>query len=316
MLEFEVADSTEKFVKRYPKNLVVMQNKIQQCFKEMTLDEKRILIISSPKARMIEATESDVLKVTTEEFASECGIKSKSAYKQLEIASQKLINRSFTYRNDRGKKVVVTWVIRATYEEGYISLNFPAEVLIMLQEFDKINTFTKYKKEEVLKLKGEYSIDLYHLAKKHQGMKGFEVTLEDYKLELALPPSYDRINNLKARALHSPIKEINKKTDIIVSYKNIMRGRKVTGFKFAVKAKPQPKIEISASDKTRDIPALSAKQIDYFLEGFANDPSISANAPIGMSMPEFHNHIRRKLSDKEYVQKHKEVLFKVGYELI
>lgn len=310
-----MTNSTDKFVKKYPKNLVVMQNKIQQCFKEMSLNEKRILIISSPKARMVDATESDVLEVTAEEFANECGIETKSAYKQLEIASQTLINRSFTYRNERGKKVVVTWVIRATYEEGYISLNFPAEVLIMLQEFDRINTFTKYKKEDVLKLRGEYSIDLYHLAKKHQGMKGFEMMLEDYKSELALPPSYDKINNLKARALHTPIAEINEKTDIIVSYKNITRGRKVIGFKFSVKAKSKPKTEISVEDKTRDIPPLSAKQIDYFLKDFANDPSISSTAPVGMSMPEFHSYIRRKLSDSEYIQKHKEVLFKVGYEL-
>lgn len=310
-----MTDSTEKFVKKYPKNLVVMQNRIQQCFKEMSLDEKRILIISSPKARMIDATESDAIEVTAEEFANQCGIKSKSAYGQLEMAAQELINRSFTYRNERGKKVVVTWVIRATYEEGYISLNFPAEVLVMLQEFDKINTFTKYKKEEVLKLKGEYSIDLYHLAKKYQGMKGFEMTLEDYKSELALPPSYDRINNLKARALHSPIEEINEKTDITVSYKNITRGRKVTGFKFSVKPKPKPKTQISVKDKTRDIPPLSAKQIDYFLKDFANDPSIASTAPVGMSMPDFLNYIRRKLSDSEYVQKNKEVLFRVGYEL-
>ena len=310
-----MTDSTDKFVKKYPKNLVVMQNRIQQCFKEMSLDEKRILIISSPKARMVDATESDALEVTAEEFANECGIETKSAYKQLEIASQTLINRSFTYHNERGKKVVVTWVIRATYEEGYISLNFPAEVLIMLQEFDKINTFTKYKKEDVLKLRGEYSIDLYHLAKKHQGMKGFEMTLEDYKSELALPPSYDRINNLKARALHSPINEINDKTDITVSYKNITRGRKVVGFKFTVKAKSRPKMKASIENTKRDIPPLSTKQIDYFLKDFANHPSISAEAPIGMSMPDFYNYIRKKLSDSEYVQKHKEVLFKVGYEL-
>lgn len=310
-----MTNSADKFVKKYPKNLVVMQNKIQQCFKEMTLDEKRILIISSPKARMIDATESDVLEVTAEEFANECGIKSKSAYKQLELASQNLINRSFTYRNERGKKVVVTWVIRATYEEGYIALNFPAEVLMMLQEFDKINTYTKYKKEEVLKLKGEYSIDLYHLAKKYQGMKGFEMTLEDYKTELALPPSYDRINNLKARALHSPINEINDKTDITVSYKNVTRGRKVIGFKFTVKAKARPKMKVSIESTKRDIPPLSTKQIDYFLKDFANDPSILAEAPIGMSMPDFYSHIKRKLSDKEYVQKHKEVLFRIGYEL-
>lgn len=310
-------DSKDKFVKKYPKNFVVMQNKIQQCFYEMTLDEKRLLILSSPKARMIDATEKDALEITAEEFAKECDIKISSAYKQMEIAGQKLINRSFTYRNERGKRVSVTWVIRAIYEEGYISVCFPDEVLIMLKEFDELNPFTKYKKEDVLKLKGEYSIDLYHLAKRYEGMKGFEITLEDYKSELGLPPSYDRISNLKARAVHSPIDEINKKTDINITYKNITRGRKVTGLRFIVKQKPQnkPLLGIVQDDATRDIPPLSSKQIDFFLEDFISDSTISSNAPIGMSMSEFKDTIRRKLTDHDYVQKHREALLRVGYKL-
>lgn len=312
-----MSDSEDKFVKKYPKNLVVLQNKIQQCFYEMTLDEKRLLILASPKARMIDATEKDALEVTAEEFAKECGIKISSAYKQLELASQKLINRSFTYKNERGKRVAVTWVIRATYEEGYISVCFPDEVLIMLKQFDELNPFTKYKKEDVLKLKGEYSIDLYHLAKRYEGMKGFEISLDDYKSELGLPPSYDRISNLKARAVKSPIDEINKKTDIKVSYKNITRGRTVVGLKFTVKPKPQKKSSLDAvqDDTTRDIPPLTNKQIDYFLDAFASDPSIAGNAPVGMTMNEFKNQVRRKLTEHDYVQEHKKVLFRVGYKL-
>lgn len=237
---------TDSYEKKYPKNWVVMQNRIEQCFHKMTLDEKRLLILASPTARMIDATEKDAIEITAEQFANECGIKVSSAYKQLEVASKNLLNRSFSYRNERGKRVGVTWVIRAVYEEGYISVCFPDEVLIMLKAFDSSNPFTKYKKEDVLLLKGEYSIDLYHLVKKYEGLGTFQVTLEDYKMELGLPKSYNRINNLKARALEPAVDEINEKTDINITYENVKRGRTVTGLKFTVKPKAKPKKTLEA----------------------------------------------------------------------
>ena len=245
----------DSYEKKYPENWVVMQNRIEQCFHKMTLDEKRLLILASPTARMIDASEKDAIEVTAEQFANECGIKVSSAYKQLEVASKNLLNRSFSYINERGKRVGVTWVIRAVYEDGYISVCFPDEVLIMLKAFDASNPFTKYKKENVLLLKGEYSIDLYHIAKKYEGMTTFQMTLEDYKLELGLPKSYNRINNLKARALEPAIDEINEKTDINITYENVKRGRTITGLKFTVKpkAKPQKALEEKRDPYTADM---------------------------------------------------------------
>ena len=256
----------DTYEKKYPKNLIVMQNKIEQCFHKMTLDEKRLLILSSPKARMIDATEKDAIEITAEQFAEECGIKVGSAYKQMYLASKTLLNRSFSYRNEKGKHVEVTWVIRAIYDEGYISICFPDEVLTMLKVFDAANPFTKYKKEYVLQLKGDYSIDLYHLAKKHESMGTFRMTLEDYKLELGLPKSYDRINNLKARALEPSIEEINKKTDINITYKNIKRGRVITGLEFTIKANSKAKkcLETKLDPHTVDmftIEGLNDKQL-------------------------------------------------------
>lgn len=304
----------EDFEKKYPKNWVVMQNRIQQCFHEMSLDEKRILILASPKARLIDASEKDALEITAEQFANECGIKLSSAYKQMEVASQSLLNRSFSYRNDKGKRVGVTWVIRAVYEEGRISICFPEEVLVMLKELNKLNPFTKYKKEDVLKLRGEYSIDLYHLAKKYEDMKSFTMSLEDFKLELGLPPSYDRINNLKARALEPALKEINKKTDLNITYENVRRGRTVTGLEFKIKVKRKIKPIENINQDSRDIPPLTEKQINLFLDDFVNDPSIISSAPIGMSMSAFKNIVKNKLKDNNYVQKNKKLLVKVGYK--
>jgi len=59
---------------------------------------------------------------------------------------------------------------KTAYGDGGSELYFTDEVLLLLREFDALNPYTKYKKEVVLRLKKDYSLDLYHLAKKHQNM--------------------------------------------------------------------------------------------------------------------------------------------------
>ena len=49
----------------------------------------------------------------------------------------------------------------------------------------------------VLRLKKDYSLDFYHLAKKHQAMGGFQITLDDLFEQLGLPESYQDLSNLK-----------------------------------------------------------------------------------------------------------------------
>lgn len=239
--------------KTYPVSWVVMQNTIQECFKSMSIDEKRLLILASPIARTMDATEKDAITITSEEFAKECGIKTNSAYSQMEEASKSLLRRYFSY-GDNKKKTYCNWVIRAIYENGAISICFPDEVLLMLKEFDKLNPYTKYKKDIVLSLKKDYSFDLYHLAKKHQAMGQFEMSLEHIKNELGLPPSYDKLCNLKDRVIKPSLDEITKNTDIDLTYENVKKGRFVIGFKFTVKEKPKPKLIAPERDqKTIDM---------------------------------------------------------------
>ena len=219
----------------------------------MSIDEKRLLILASPIARTMDATEKDAITITSEEFAKECGIKTNSAYSQMEEASKSLLRRYFSY-GDNKKKTYCNWVIRAIYENGAISICFPDEVLLMLKEFDKLNPYTKYKKDIVLSLKKDYSFDLYHLAKKHQAMGQFEMSLEHIKNELGLPPSYNKLCNLKDRVIKPSLDEITKNTDIDLTYENVKKGRSVIGFKFTVKEKPKPKlIALERDQKTIDM---------------------------------------------------------------
>ena len=244
----------EQNKKTYPPSWVVMQNSIQECFKSMSIDEKRMLILASPIARTINATEKDAITITAESFAQDCNIKTHSAYKSLEEASKALIKRYFCYLDEKGRKTYCNWVIRARYEDGSVSICFPDEVLLMLKEFDKLNPYTKYKKDIVLSLKKDYSFDLYHLAKKYQAMGQFEMSLEHIKTELGLPKSYDKLCNLKDRVIKPSLDEITANTDIELTYENVKQGRSVVGFKFIVREKPKPKLLAPKRDiKTVDL---------------------------------------------------------------
>ena len=104
-------------------------------------------------------------------------------------------------------------------------------------------------KDIVLKLKKDYSFDIYHLAKKHQAMGGFQISLDELFQQLGLPESYQDLSNLKKRVIKPSLDEITANTDIDLSYENVKRGRSVVGFKFTVREKPKPKVIETGRDK-------------------------------------------------------------------
>jgi plasmid replication initiation protein len=244
--------------KHYPKDWVVLQNRVVECFKSMTLDEKRLFIMATPLARTTNISSGEPIFISTEEFASACGLEITGAYTALGIATKKLFDRYFGYVRADKKKVSIRWMYKTAYGEGGAELYFTDEVLLLLREFDALNPYTKYKKEVVLRLKKDYSLDFYHLAKKHQKMGGFQISLDELFEQLGLPESYQDLSNLKKRVIKPSLDEITANTDIDLSYENIKRGRSVVGFKFTVKEKTKDKA-ITSQKKTEAKPNQSEK---------------------------------------------------------
>ena len=288
--------------KTYPVSTMAIQNRVTECFKSMSVDENRILIMASPVARNIDATEQDSILISAQQFADECGIKVNSAYKQIEIASKKLVDRSFSYTNEKGKKVYSNWVIDATYEDAGVNLRFTSVVLMMLKILDKYNPYTRYKKDVVLKLKKDYSIDFYHLAKKSEKLGSFELTIDSMFIEFGLPESYRDLRNLKRRVLKDPIDEINKYTDIDLTYEPIKKGRSVVAFKFTVREKTKHKtITVQGRDKnTVDMFfEMSDSQINMFGNQLSKLPELGKYAVGNEGYDALASRIKDMLKDPE-----------------
>ena len=237
--------------KHYPKDWIVLQNRVAECFRGMSLDEKRLFIMATPLARTTKISSNDPIFISSSDFSKECGIDLSTAYTALENASERLFTRFFGYTTAEGDRVKMRWLNKVIYKagQGGSELYFTDEVLLLLREFDALNPYTKYKKEVVLRLKKDYSLDFYHLAKKHQTMGGFQISLDELFEQLGLPESYQDLSNLKKRVIKPSLDEITTNTDIDLTYENVKRGRSVVGFKFTVREKPKPKVIETGRDK-------------------------------------------------------------------
>ena len=309
--------------KHYPKDWVVLQNRVVECFKSMTLDEKRLFIMATPLARTTNISSGEPIFISTEEFASACGLEITGAYTALGIATKKLFDRYFGYVRADKKKVSIRWMYKTAYGEGGAELYFTDEVLLLLREFDALNPYTKYKKEIVLRLKKDYSLDFYHLAKKHQTMGGFQISLDELFEQIELPESYKDLSNLRKRVIVPSLAEITAQTDIELSYENVKRGRTVVGFKFTVKAKEKPKpqgdgkmIDVGKGrgDTVEPFHKLTVAQLDSYCSQLAELPQIQKLAHTGEAMKPFIARIRSMLQDPEQQKKLMPHLKRLGFK--
>lgn len=305
--------------KHYPKDWIVLQNRVVECYRSMSLDEKRLFIMATPLARTTKISSNDPIFISSSDFSKECGINLSTAYTALESATDRLFTRFFGYTNTEGNRVRIRWLNKVIYlkNQGGTELYFTDEVLLLLREFDALNPYTKYKKEVVLRLKKDYSLDLYHLAKKHQTMGGFQISLDELFEQLGLPESYrTRMNNLKSRVIDPSLDEITANTDIDLSYENVKRGRSVVGFKFTVKEKPKPKvIETGRDPNTPDLfHKMTESQLDTFSSKLSELPEVQTMAHAGEDMKPFIARIRSMLKDTEKQKTLLPHLAKLGFK--
>lgn len=268
----------DDFKKQYPSDWVVIQNKIRECFKGMSLDEKRLFILATPYARTTKVKAGEFIHISASEFATACNIDITTAYTALEKAADNIFNRFFSFTASDGKRNKVRWIARTAYGDGGADIYFTDDVLLLLRTFDSINPYTKYKKETVLKLKREYSLDIYHLAKKGQNLGGFDFLIAEQISELDLPKSYSILNNLKSRVLDPSFAEINEKTDITLEYGDAIKdGRKHIGYHIKVKEKPKSKALLAPKDRDQNT-------IDMFCN--LTDAQINKYSTILCKLPE------------------------------
>ncbi|MBF6981762.1 replication initiation protein, partial [Pasteurella multocida] len=180
-------------------------------------------------------------KVTlyVKDYAESFGLSETSAYTELQKASKRLYDRSIILHGE-DETTEFRWIeSRTRYHkgEGRISFEFSRRVIPYLFELDKRLGYTQYHLLSVSGFNSVYSIRLYELCKKIQGMANQVVDVDDIRRILMLEDKYSQYRELNKFVLKVAIAEINAKSDLFVSFEPIKRGRTITALKFTIQVK-------------------------------------------------------------------------------
>lgn len=204
-------------------------------------------------------------------------VDSSNVYRDIYSICAKLSKRTLEIKDDHGKWDIYPWVSKASYDPNDNNVRILLNKEIKSFVIDLNTLFTKYKLINVLALKSFYAIRVYEIlisSFNHQYCKkhSFEFSVADLRQTLIEPdeaskkpnPSkqkkaekYKQIGQFRENVLDVAMNEINKKTDLNVSYKTKKTGRTITAIIFYVNEKPKLKSnknwDINLSDNPNEI---------------------------------------------------------------
>lgn len=251
--------------------LVVKSNALIETSYRLTTNEQRLILTCIAQIRRDEpVTDQRMYSISATEFAKMCEIDPKTAYRELQAAALKLKRREIRITEEpngtgRRKNTLITgWVqsIKYTEGEGTVELRFNHDILPYLSELNRC--FTSYKLKNVIKMSSSYGARIYEILIQWKELRRKEFSIEHLKQLLQVEKQYLQMCDFKKRVLDPAIKDINKNSDLWVTWAQKKTGRKVTdlifkfGLKEELKQKPQ-KSEIRIQGIKKSIIEKNAK---------------------------------------------------------
>ena len=157
----------------------------------------------------------------------------------------KFWEREFSYFDEDLKEVVKRrWLIEVRYgcKDGSLAYHYNPLIKKELQHL--ASRFTSYFLTNVADMKSAYSMRIYEIAVMYLNASGvakavFTKEIDELKRVLDISDKYKHFYHMKARVLEHARKEINKLSDIRISYEVIKFGRYPKEIKFTVRKKKE-----------------------------------------------------------------------------
>lgn len=155
-------------------------------------------------------------------------------YQNVKKTLKSLRDKSFWVELEDGTETLCSWVnkVWCNKRSGKARIRLDddlAKYLISLSE-----QFTQYELINTLPMKSQYSFRIYELMKSYAFARQKIFDLEDLKKKL-MAEVYNRYVDFRRKVLDVAMDEINRYTDLEVSYEPLKQGKKVTEIMFFIK---------------------------------------------------------------------------------
>ena len=163
------------------------------------------------------------------------GIDKKNAHRELYKAADALF-RSTIQLTENNEEVELYWIQEKAKKikgEGAIRLVWSDKVLKYIGQLK--GRFTTYKLRNIANLQSSHSIRLYELLMKFNATGERVIYLDDFKSALGISDKYSDFRDLSKRVLKPSVNELNKKSNLIIEYETLKKGRSITALSFEFK---------------------------------------------------------------------------------
>lgn len=224
-------------------SLVVQSNKLVESHykQEYTVQEQRTILWAISEIHKEDyiyhkKNELKEIKISASDYAKLMDIPVKNVYRDAKKIGDALMQKVLKIEEDNGW-LLVHWVSSMEYKEGVITIDVHPKLIPYL--IDLKEKFTAFKLENILYLNSSHAIKIYQILTQYKSIGEREITINNLRSLLGIDElkTYLSYGAIKQRILEISKKEINEKTDLTVSYKEIKEGRKVVAIKFKITKK-------------------------------------------------------------------------------
>ena len=218
--------------------IVVKDNELIMASYTLSVEEQRLVLACINKAQENKiALKGGALEInlTVQDYVNLYDVKMKTAYKALNDASERLINRTIRMEED-GKKRAINWLQeKCEYDNGKVTLLFTN--LISRHIVDMVNAKNAYRIRQATQLRSQHGVRIFEilnsLIDSDTLEAEWEVGIDEYKDLLDLEYKYDRWVDLKKYAIEVPVAQINKCTSMKVNWEVAAKvGKKIDRIRF------------------------------------------------------------------------------------
>lgn len=208
-----------------------------------TEHELQILQYAVSRLNTLEDNKNVVSTLYIQDIANTFKTKSNRAYEHYKNALFRLMKREYSYYDNNNKRHTENLVIRVTEDlsdDSYLVFKFNDYISKRLSNLQKL--FTSYDLKYIAMFKSRYAFMLYEffkmkISQSENKIYHQKISVEDFKNNLNIQDKYKSNSHLKLYVLDVAKNNINKHSDLNLSYTEIKTSRKITHIKFTVKYK-------------------------------------------------------------------------------
>lgn len=187
----------------------------------------------------------------------------------LKETARNLMKKPLTINRGGGGFLVCNWLSSFEYlpKTGFIELSFDPKLKPYLLELQ--GRFVKADIRYIFKLSSEYSKRIYTIFKQWEKLGKYEVSVEEWQKLLEVPKSMLNYADFKRKILEVAKNQINENTDLIVDYKEVKTGRKVTGLIWTIGKQIGKQLTIGDFTKDEIETEFDPQMVLYYGKGIA-----------------------------------------------